>query len=265
MRGQSNFSPTRAPVTGLPDTGSSGALTEDALLGGAVRLMQPADGERVSIDTVFLAAAAPVLPDEMVLEPGIGLGGAALCLAHRVPHCRIIGIDRNAVLVRLAAENAKLNGFERRISPMVGDVRSPPPRLAPGVYAHIMMNPPHMAAARTDASPNPAKVAARVEDATFADWIAFALRMVRPRGTITMIHRADRLDEILARLTAGAGEIVVFPLWPGGGAPAKRVIVRARKGVQTPVRLSAGLTLHGDIGKYTPEADAVLRGAALNL
>jgi tRNA1(Val) A37 N6-methylase TrmN6 len=129
-----------------------------------------------------------------------------------------------------------------------------------------MMNPPHMEAARTQASPNPAKAAARVEEeATLADWIGFALRMVRPRGTITMIHRADRLDEMLALLRAGAGEIVVFPLWPGGGQAAKRVIVRARKGVQTPLRLSAGMALHGEGGKYTPEADAVLRGAPLNI
>jgi len=247
-------------VTDSPDS-----LTEDALLGGAIRLKQPADGNRVSIDAVFLAAATPALPDELVLEPGIGSGGAALCLAHRVPHCRVVGIDTDATLVRLAAENAQINGMDRRVTAMVGDVRRPPPRLAPGVYAHVMMNPPHMEAARTDPSPNRAKAAARVEDATLAEWIAFALRMVRPRGTITMIHRADRLDEILARLSSGAGETVVFPLWPGRGAPARRVIVRARKGVQTPLRLDAGLILHADGAKYTPEADAVLRGAALNL
>jgi tRNA1(Val) A37 N6-methylase TrmN6 len=80
-----------------------------------------------------------------------------------------------------------------------------------------------------------------------------------------MIHRADRLDEILARLLPGAGEMVVFPLWPGSDAPAKRVLVRARKGVQTPLRLAAGLTLHAEGAKYSAEADAVLRGAALNL
>lgn len=246
-------------------TDSPDSLTEDTLLGGAIRLKQPADGNRVSIDAVFLAAATPALPDELVLEPGIGSGGAALCLAHRVPHCRVVGIDTDAVLVRLAADNAQINGMDRRVTAMVGDVRRPPPRLAPGVYAHVMMNPPHMEAARTDASPNRAKAAARVEDATLADWIAFALRMVRPRGTITMIHRADRLDEILARLSPSAGEIVVFPLWPGRDAPAKRVIVRARKGVQTPLRLAAGLTLHAEGAKYSPEADAVLRGAPLNL
>ena len=83
---------------------------------------------------------------------------------------------------------------------------------------------------------------------------------------IGLIVRADRLDAILAELTGRAGEIVIFPLWPGAGKPAKRVIIRARKGVGTPTRLAAGLVLHEADGRYTAEAEAVLReGLGLNL
>ena len=63
-----------------------------------------------------------------------------------------------------------------------------------------------------------------------------------------------------------AGEIVVFPLWPGTGKPAKRVLLRARAGVATPMKLAAGLVLHEADGSFTAEADAILRhGAALAL
>jgi tRNA1(Val) A37 N6-methylase TrmN6 len=86
--------------------------------------------------------------------------------------------------------------------------------------------------------------------------------MARPKGTITLIHRADRLDAILAELWGRAGEIVIFPLWPGAGKAAKRVIVRARKGVATPTRLAAGLVLHETDGRYTAAAEAVLRDGA---
>jgi tRNA1(Val) A37 N6-methylase TrmN6 len=55
----------------------------------------------------------------------------------------------------------------------------------------------------------------------------------------------------------------VYPLWPGCDRPAKRVIVQARRGVATPLRLAPGLVLHEADGRYTPAADAVLRGAAL--
>ena len=53
--------------------------------------------------------------------------------------------------------------------------------------------------------------------------------MVRPKGTLSVIHRADRLDALLAALAGRLGGTIVYPLWPGPGAkPAKRVVVRGR-------------------------------------
>jgi tRNA1(Val) A37 N6-methylase TrmN6 len=86
--------------------------------------------------------------------------------------------------------------------------------------------------------------------------------MVRARGTLRVGHRADRLGDILACLNGKAGEIVVYPLWPREGEAARRVLVRARKSVGTPLRLAPGLVLHEDGGKYTPQAEDVLRHAA---
>ena len=88
------------------------------------------------------------------------------------------------------------------------------------------------------------------------------LRMVRTKGTITLIHRADRLGDLLALLQGQAGEVVVFPLWPKRGVAAKRVIVRARKGIRSPLALSAGLVMHEDDGAFTARADDILRGGA---
>ena len=64
-----------------------GPLTEDRLLGGRVKIRQPKQGFRVSIDTVLLSAAVPCGDGDRVLEPGAGVGGAALTLVARVPGC----------------------------------------------------------------------------------------------------------------------------------------------------------------------------------
>lgn len=245
----------------------TGAVTEDALLGGRVRLRQERDGFRAAIDSVLLAAATPVVAGETVFEPGAGAGAAALCLARRVEDCRVVGIERRPDLVRLAGDNARLNGLGDRIDVVVGDIARPPPRIEPGGFAHVMMNPPHHVADRVDVSPLPERAAANTEGAAaLALWLDTGLRMLVRRGTLTLVHRADRIDEILALLHGRAGEIVVFPLWPGAGVkPAKRVIVRARKDAATPLRLAPGLVLHGDDGGFTARADAVLRGAALDI
>jgi tRNA1(Val) A37 N6-methylase TrmN6 len=241
------------------------AVSEDMLLGGAIRLRQLRAGYRAAIDPVFLAAAVTAEAGETVLDAGCGAGAATLCLAKRVPDCRITGIEAQRDLVRLANENAALNGFAERIVIMAGDILRPPPRLEPGSFSHVMANPPYLTDDAATPPPDAGKAAATREgEAELAAWVRFALSAVRPKGSVTFIHRADRMEQLLAQLSQRAGEIVVFPLWPGQNKPAKRIIVRARKGVATPTRLTPGLVLHEADGRYTAAADAILRqGAAL--
>ena len=87
-------------------------------------------------------------------------------------------------------------------------------------------------------------------------------RALKPRGWLTLIHRADRIDEICAALQPGFGALTLFPLWPRTGEPARRVLVQARRGGRSPAVLAAGLVLHEADGGYTPAAQAVLRDAA---
>ena len=139
------------------------AVTEDKLLGGRIALRQPADGYRVAIDPVFLAAAVPAAPGELVLDVGAGVGAAALCLAWREPNCLIRGIEIEHGLVRLACENAAINGAAARMEFMVGDILRPPPRLAPGTFHHVMANPPYQTTQAGTRSENAARARANVE------------------------------------------------------------------------------------------------------
>jgi len=242
------------PASGL-------AVTEDGLLGERVRLRQPAQGPRVAIDPVFLAASIPAEPNQQILDAGCGAGAAMLCLAARVPQCRVIGFELQRDLVRLAGDNVLLNGMADRLSVMVGDLLQPPPRLSPGMFDHVMANPPFIERGRGSRVSDPAKAAATIEgDAALGDWVRFALVMVRAKGTVTFIHRADRIDALLAQLAGRAGGIVVFPLWPKAGQPAGRILVQARKEVAAPAGLAPGLVLHEANGRFTAAADAILRG-----
>lgn len=256
-------------MSGDPDAADP-AFTEDRLLGGRVRLRQPAAGYRVAIDPVFLAAAVPAEPHQLVLDVGCGAGAAMLCLAARVPHSRVVGLEMQRDLVRLAGDNAILNGLEARISVMIGDLLHAPPRLSPGAFDHVMANPPYIERGRgapAEAGRIGDKSGATVEgEADLAAWVRFSLTMVRPKGTVTLIHRADRIDALLAEIAGRAGEVVVFPLWPGDEKPANRILVRARKQVAAPARLARGLVLHRPDGRLSDEAEAVLReGRGLDL
>jgi tRNA1(Val) A37 N6-methylase TrmN6 len=242
-------------------------VTDDALLGGRLQLLQPQNGYRVAIDPVFLAAAVPAKAGERVLDVGAGTGAASLCLASRIADCRIAGLEIDQATVRLANENVRRNNFAERINIMMGDLVRPPIRLAPGSFDHAMANPPYLEAASNTVPPNASRAGAHVEarsssSADLAAWLKFALSMIKSKGTLTIVHRADRLDQILGELRTLAGGIVVFPLWPDAAAkPAKRVLVRVIKGSAQPMRLAAGLILHESDGRYTVVADTVLRHA----
>src|SRR4029077_7196011 len=150
------------------------SLTEDALLGGRVRLLQPRRGYRVAVDAVLLAAAVEAGPDMRVLDLGAGVGAVGLCIARRVPHCHVVGIELQPELAALAERNAALNGVSDRVRTMVHDLARPLPRTL-GTFDHVATNPPFLAAAVADPSPDASKALATVESsATLARWLEVA-------------------------------------------------------------------------------------------
>ncbi len=233
--------------------------TTDTLLDGRVTLSQPTLGYRVAIDPVLLAAAVPVKRGQRVLELGVGCGAAALCLIARVPGCTLDGLELDADRAALAARNAYANGFQRQIDVYVGDIVAPHASLT-GDYDHVLANPPYMTLDR--APPSCRRDASRVEvRGSLDDWIQCAAKQVRAKGTVTFIHRADRVDDLLQAMNGIFGGLVIYPLWPRAGRAAKRVLVQGRRDVATPSRIAPGLVLHQDGGEYTSAARAVLRDA----
>ena len=242
------------------------ATTADSLLGGKVMFYQPAEGYRAAIDPVLLAAAVPARAGQHVLDLGAGAGAASLCLARRVPECRVTGLEIDPALVALARTNAAENGLGEWLEFLAGNVAAPPFELRPGSFDAVMLNPPYRPEESGTPSPHEMKQRANAEgEADLGVWLGTALEMVKQKGSIVLVHRADRFDEITARLHGKAGEIAILPLWPKAGKPARRFILRARKGIRTGAALLPGLVLHAAEGKYTEAAEAVLRdGAALD-
>jgi tRNA1(Val) A37 N6-methylase TrmN6 len=172
----------------------------------------------------------------------------------------VVGLEVQPNLATLASSNAERNGLGDRITVVVGSVSRPPERITSKKFSHVMMNPPYLEAERGRSSSSSARSRSTVEcDAELRHWI------VRAKGSLTVIQRADRLMDILTILERSAprvGDVVVFPLWPESRRkPAIRVIVRARIDVATPFRLAHGLVLHRADGSFTSEADDVLRNA----
>jgi tRNA1(Val) A37 N6-methylase TrmN6 len=230
-------------------------LTEDALLGGRVHLLQPRKGYRVAVDAVLLAAAVDAAENTRILDLGAGVGAVGLCVARRVPGCQIVGIELQPELAALAERNAALNGASERVRTIVHDLANPLPS-GLGTFDHVATNPPYLAAAVADPSPDASKALATVESsAALARWLEVATANLKPAGTLTIIHRSDRLDEVADQLVRlDWGDLEVKPLMP-----AQRVLVRAHRAAKPVRRLAPPLVLHRPEGGYTDEAEAILR------
>jgi tRNA1(Val) A37 N6-methylase TrmN6 len=239
----------------IPDM--EGTLTEDALLGGRVRLLQPARGYRIAVDAVLLAAAVDAAPGQRILDLGAGVGAIGLCVAMRLPGCSVVGIELQEALAQLAERNANLNGMSDRVRTVVHDLARPLPADL-GLFDLVVTNPPYLSAAVADPSPDPSKALATVESsADLARWLAVATAAAEPAGSLLIIHRSDRLDEILSHLERlGWGDVTVKRL-----PPAARILVRARRAAQPTRGDSPPLMLHRPGGGYTEEAEAILRHA----
>jgi len=244
-------------------------LTEDAFLGGRVMMRQPCTGPRAGIDPVLLAAAIPARTGETVLDVGTGSGVVALCLLARIPGLRVVGLELDPHLAVLARDNADRNrdllGDGSAFDVREGNLRANGAAgLEPNAYDHVVANPPFVQPGRGTVPPDGRKAAAHVEtEASLDEWIDFCVRMARPRGSVTVVHRADRLDQVIARLHGRVGDVTIIPLWPRAGKPARRVIVQGLKGTSGVLTLHPGLILHRDGSRdFTEEADSILRRGA---
>ena len=239
--------------------------SEDAVLGGRLRLRQPLAGHRVGHDAILLAAATAARADEHAIDLGAGVGAAGLALAARVTGLKVTLVEIDAALCRLAADNARLNRLDDRVDVLTLDVENTQALaaagLAPGCADRVLMNPPfHDATRQNLSSDSRRRLAHAAAPGLLLRWIAGAAHLLKPQGVLSLIWRADALAEVQSALTAEFGGIAVLPVYPRPDAPAIRVLVRAVKsgggaGVTYP-----GLILNDQHGKPTAAAEAVLRG-----
>jgi len=245
-------------------------VTEDAVLGGRLRLRQPSRGHRVGHDAILLAAAVPARAGEAVVDLGAGVGAAGLALAARVSDIKLTLVELVPQLAALAAENARLNGLSAQVA--ILDVAAPARTfvaagLRPEQAARVMMNPPFNDPTRQRASPDRGRrLAHAAPRAMLVAWTRTAARLLRPRGTLSLIWRADGLADVLETLKPAFGATIVLPIYAKPGESAIRVLVRATKASRSPLQLLPGLVLHDQAGHATAAADAILRaGEALPL
>jgi tRNA1(Val) A37 N6-methylase TrmN6 len=238
-------------------------------------LVQPVSGYRAGFDAVLLAASVPLAPGSRanVLDAGSGVGAVGLSLAVRVSDCRVTLVEREPELARMAGWNIACNAVGERCRVVEADLTAPAQGLeSAGLEAEtqdvVVANPPYFISGSSQPARDPLRAAShQMADRELERWMRFAARMLKPHGTFVMIHRTEALAAVIAALDGRFGDLAVVPIHSREGEPARRFLLKARKGSRAPLRLMPGLIVHeGPDNAFKPAVKKVCSmGAGLDL
>jgi tRNA1(Val) A37 N6-methylase TrmN6 len=215
------------------------------------------------MDAALLAASVAARPGERVIEAGCGPGAVLTQIAARCPEVKLVGVEREPEMAELARRNVEANGLGDRAEIRTGDVAAGFRALDLAPFDRAVSNPPFFDNPASLRPPAPERRAAWMADDGLEAWTGFLLKAVREGGRIVMIHRAERLADILALMAPKAGSFAIRPIHPFADQPAKRVLIQAIKTGKAPLRLLPPLILHDrEATAHTAEAEAILRGEA---
>jgi tRNA1(Val) A37 N6-methylase TrmN6 len=240
-------------------------ITQDLLLGGRVRLAQMAKGHRAGTDAVLLAASAPVKPGDVVVDVGAATGVVGLMAAAREPAGRFVFVEQDPGLAELCRRNCQDNDVQGEI--VVADVLDKDSRQAAGLMPEsadlVLTNPPFLEEGQARISPDRGRAAAHALPAGGLEaWLKACTGLLKPKGRLVLIHRADRVAECLALSGRWLGGIELRFVHPVAEKPAIRFLLSGIKGSRAPLAILPPVILNGPEGRFTPEAEALHRGEA---
>ena len=141
-------------------------------------------------DSLMLARFAALRKGDRVCDLGCGAGALLLLLAAREPGLDLTGVELCQEDGELARKNLRENGLSGEI--LVGDLRTVCREMPAGGYSLVVANPPYFRAESGRFGG-----LARMERARWIDWCAAAGRLLKNGGRFALVHRPERLAEVL--------------------------------------------------------------------
>ena len=231
----------------------------DKFLGGRIELLQPVKGFRAGTDTVMLASAVPACEGDQILELGAGSGVALCCLGARVADVNLIGVEIQLEIAALARRN--LERCELRGEIYCTDINDLPKEVRMQQFDHVMMNPPFYDARAHTAPSAASKATAHITRTNVSEWVKRAGKRLKPKGSLTIIHRTESLLDIIAGL-GEFGDVRILPISSDIHLEAKTMIIQARKQTAGKLKLLPPFLTHDANKNETEHLKKITREGA---
>ena len=218
----------------------------DDFLDGRLKLIQFRRGYRFSIDAVLLAQFVSVKRNDVVVDLGTGCGVIPMVLLLTEPVGHVFALEIQPELAEQAVRNARLNGFEREMEVILGDLKAPP--FAPSFADVVICNPPYRPKNSGRINPDPQKAIARHEVlSSLNDILDTAAKTLRAKGRFAMIYPVARLADLFINMRGFNLEPKrLRVVYPSMRSDAKLALIEASLGGRTGLKILPPLLDQGD-------------------
>ena len=237
-------------------------LTRDHFFNGNIVLNQPGTGYRFSIDAVILAHLACPAPGETVLDLGTGCGVIPIMLAFRHPEVRVIGVEIQSSLSRLARQNVADNRLADRIRIVDKDMGQLSLADIGGPVDRVVTNPPYRKLDSGRINADSQRAVARHELKIDLETLLLTTRrMLRKSGRFFIIYPSVRtVDLVAAMRSTGLEPKALTMIHSKPALPARLVAVAGIKGGRPGLEVGPALYLYHEDGTYTRAVEAMFSG-----
>lgn len=231
--------------------------TDDTGFGG-IRVIQT-KGDGYGVDSVLLAAFAAgetgapgIAPGSRIADLGTGSGVVAFVLHHKLGDAKITGYDIRSSAIDRARRACELNGLTGDISFEKCDIKDIDEK---GTFDAVVSNPPYFRRTPDEpgaSDPDDRYIARHEVSADITDFASKAASMLREGGSLCLVHRPDRLADIICAMReAGIEPKDLQLVVPEAGKPANIVLVRGVKGAGPELKTLPDIEVRNKDGSYT--------------
>ena len=231
---------------------------------GGIKVIQTRDSG-YGVDAVLLAAFAAGETGARGLQKnsavplriadlGTGCGVIAFIMHHKLGGAKLTGYDISPAAIERAERACDINGLTGDIDFVCGDIKDID---SAGEYDAVLTNPPYFRRTPDEpgaADPDERYIARHETTADIADFAGTASAMLKNGGSLYMIHRPDRLADIITEMrSAGMEPKEMQFVVPSAGKAANMVLIHGIKGAGPELRMLPEIAVHTADGGYTKE------------
>jgi len=236
----------------------------DELWRGGPRFMQTENSFKLSTDSVLLADFANMKQVKSCLDLGSGAGVLCVLLAAKNQNALITGIEIQTEFAELSRRNLSENGMEDRAGIINADLREYRSLVKAESFDIVVSNPPYFAENSGYSAPASHRASAREEkNCSLSDLCAAAKWALRWGGNFALVHRPERLSEVLCAMTDAGIEPKRLRMVSYSALKAPNlVLIEGKRGGGKGLKIEAPLVLTNADGSDSDEVQKIYKRGA---